>query len=177
MSASEFSDRGRQIYVADQFIPCRTRRHARTADVEWHANIFLIRGQLAGVQAVLSKMKSVVRSEEDVGVVELSGGFQSVDDVLDEVLHGKHGLKTLAEEVVHLPLAGQTEERTRLYPRRLGGDVGFVIRRRTRRGCTLERVGMARCGRSGLVRCIRRNKEEEGLLVRCVFLDEARRLL
>src|SRR5262245_42826280 len=109
-------------------------------------------------------------------MLQFARGAQCVKQMLDEVLHGQHRLQTPTIESVHACLLGLRQERPRLYPGRLVGHIGLVVRRRAWRLGPWEGLAMTRRWRCGLMRRIGRYEEEERSLVSRDFTDEVRRL-
>ena len=95
------------------------RRDAGPAHDERHVDVLLERRHLPRREAVLTEMEAVVGAEDDVGVVELAGLLERVDDVLDEVLDAQHALELFPVHLVDGRDLLVVQQRPLLQPLRL----------------------------------------------------------
>src|SRR5918997_4401932 len=100
--------------------------YPRSSDEERHAGTLLVRAVLPGAYAVLASEPAVVGGEEDVGVLQLPGRLELLDQSPYHLIHRQHRLQALAVVIVDLGDLFVGEAFGLLSPGGLVGDVLLV---------------------------------------------------
>src|SRR5918997_2143031 len=100
--------------------------YPRSSDEERHAGTLLVRAVLPGAYAVLAPEPAVVGGEEDVGIVQLPGRLELLDQSPSHLIHRQHRLQALAVVIVNLGDLFVGEAFGLLSPGGLVGDVLLV---------------------------------------------------
>ena len=116
---------------------------------------------LPGGHPVLPEVEAVVGREHDVGVVELLGGAQRVDELDDAAVDGLQGTDPLAVEVVDRDRLLRAELREVAHEARRPAHVGLVEARGVRRSRPGKLLAVLTRRRGRLVRCVHREVGEE----------------
>lgn len=74
--------------------------HAGAADQEGHVDVFFNSASLSWLKTMLSNVETIVRREDDIGIVEDAGLVETLDDGVDHLINGLQCLETAAIVVV-----------------------------------------------------------------------------
>src|SRR5918997_4978533 len=150
--------------------------YPRSSDEERHAGTLLVRAVLPGAYAVLASEPAVVGGEEDVGVLQLPGRLELLDQSPYHLVHRQHGFQSLLVAGVEPGSLLLREGFGPLYPGRLVGDVLLVEGRGTGRLLAGKGALVTLCRGRGTVRRRRCDVREEGPILRCRPPDEVGRV-
>src|SRR5918997_3455690 len=109
-------------------------------------------------------MKSVIRSVENIAVVEFSHALESVDELADQIVYSEQRTKAVSVELPRLPDLSLLQWLLITQPTRLVGNILLVEVRGAGQPLVRELVGVARSGGCRLVRVMRGQVEEKGIL-------------
>src|SRR5918997_404667 len=140
--------------------------YPRSSDEERHAGTLLVRAVLPGAYAVLASEPAVVGGEEDVGVLQLPGRLELLDQSPYHLIHRQHRLQALAVVIVDLGDLFVGEPFGLLSPGGLVGDVLLVEGGRPGSLLLSEGSLVALCRSRGAVGGGGGHVGEEGLLHR-----------
>ena len=139
-------DGWRQIDVADQLVRLATRGDPGTPKQQGHPSGRLVRKHLAAGHVVFALHVSVVGSEQDVGVVELTGLSKGRDDPRDGVVHGQERLLTVAATRRNFVHRRRAERTVAAHELRLVRQLCLAERRRGWRDVVAEAPRIPWCG-------------------------------
>ena len=122
-----------EIDVAGHEVAGLVRRHTGTTHDQRHANIAFVRRLLSGRHPELPEVEAVVGAEHEVGVLELTGLPQRVDETDDAAVDGLQRPDAIAVERVEILDPALAEVRQVTQPAGLARNVR-VEARRPRRG-------------------------------------------
>ena len=91
-------------------------------------DVEVVRGLLAGGHPELTEVEPVVGREDDVGVVELTGGAQRAEQLADAVVDRLQRLDATPIQLVDLPLHLVRHGRQVPNELRLPREIGRVVR-------------------------------------------------
>lgn len=97
---SQREDRGSNVGVGCDEVHILSLWHAGAANQEGHVDVFLNGASLSWLQTMLSNVETIVRREDDVGVVEDTGLIKTLNDGVDHFINGLQCLETAAVVVV-----------------------------------------------------------------------------
>src|SRR5206468_42089 len=95
LDAGRIEDRGSKVDVRGELVAYLSRGQPWATDDQRDPHGLLVDGMLP-VPAVLAQHETVVRGEDDVGVVELADGSELVDETPNQVVDGEQALKATA---------------------------------------------------------------------------------
>ena len=154
----------RIIDVGGKMVDDLSRRNAGAAHHQRNFEIRLVARVLARVQSVLALVEAVVRTEKDVGVVQLAGRLQGVDHVFHQILEGLYRLSLFPVQVIDIGNLVGGKEWLVLDPGGLVGDVRLIEGIRARGLYAGEIISVPGRGRRRAMRDVGGDVQKERLV-------------